>query len=583
MAVVASGGIDLRAAGIDVVARGALPSALAASALLCAWLALARREWRGDVAWLGAAIGGGARWLAVALAIGTFALAVRFNTFTAGGSDSYCYVEQAERFAAGTLLEPSRPGFETPWADADRSLAPTGFVPSRVVDGAIAPICPAGLALAMAVPRALGAPRVSVFYVVPLFAALTVWSAFVIGRRLGGPGAGVAVAALTAASPVFLFQAVQPMSDVPAAALWTAALALAGRRDARGLAGGGLAAGAGALMRPNLGPLALLLAGYAMLAVGGEARDVASRVRRAALVSVGVLLAAVAIALLQDAIYGSPLSSGYGSLDALFDRAHVGPNMRRYVPWLVETQSWVVLLAAAAPMLAWMRGTSRDVAYAGLLALVAGGVMAAYLPYVPFEEWWFLRFWLPAIPALIALAVASLAWIAGGFPSAQAPGGHGVVVALARVLALTVTVALAAWQLGVARERGVFGIAEAERKFVASGEFVRSSLPREAVVLTIWHSGSVRYYGERPTILWDAIAPGDLDVVLASLEAQGRPAYLLLEDWEREDFTARFAGHPLAALDWPPAARVGRQVSIWAVADRARFLRGEPVGSERVW
>jgi hypothetical protein len=129
----------------------------------------------------------------------------------------------------------------------------------------------------------------------------------------------------------------------------------------------------------------------------------------------------------------------------------------------------------------------------------------------------------------------------------------------------------------------VFTLAEAERKFVAAGGFVRSSLPPNAVVLTIWHSGSVRYYGERPSLLWDAIAPGELDLVLESLRSQGREPYLLLEDWERESFKARFPGAPISALDWPPAARIGRAVSIWAVADRERFLRGEPVHSERVW
>ena len=161
------------------------------------------------------------------LAVASGALAIRFGTFAVGGSDSNCYVEQAERWAAGTMLEPVQPGFTPDWPDAALSLTPTGFVPSRRVEGAIAPICPAGLSLMMAVPRALGAPRSSVFFVVPAFAAMAVLCAFLVARRLAGPGTGLAAALLTAAGPAFLYQSVQPMSDVPATALWLAALACA--------------------------------------------------------------------------------------------------------------------------------------------------------------------------------------------------------------------------------------------------------------------------------------------------------------------------------------------------------------------
>ena len=46
-------------------------------------------------------------WLAVAaICAAVVVVAVRFGSFVAGGSDSYCYVHQAERWASGRLLEP---------------------------------------------------------------------------------------------------------------------------------------------------------------------------------------------------------------------------------------------------------------------------------------------------------------------------------------------------------------------------------------------------------------------------------------------------------------------------------------------
>ena len=60
--------------------------------------------------------------------------------------------------------------------------------------------------------------------VVPLFGALLIWGTYLAGSRFGAR-VGVASAGLAACSPVFLYQLVQPMSDVPAAACWMLAVA----------------------------------------------------------------------------------------------------------------------------------------------------------------------------------------------------------------------------------------------------------------------------------------------------------------------------------------------------------------------
>lgn len=90
--------------------------------------------------------------LALAAAVATLVVSLVSGTWVAGGSDSYCYVEQAERWASGAMLAPQALDFTPPWADRWLPLAPTGFVPSPTVAGALAPICPSGLALTMAPP-----------------------------------------------------------------------------------------------------------------------------------------------------------------------------------------------------------------------------------------------------------------------------------------------------------------------------------------------------------------------------------------------------------------------------------------------
>ena len=61
-----------------------------------------------------------------------------------------------------------------------------------------------GLPLMMAAALVFGA--CGPFLVVPLCAALVVWLAFLLGRRTGGPWAGILAALLVATSPIVLFQ-----------------------------------------------------------------------------------------------------------------------------------------------------------------------------------------------------------------------------------------------------------------------------------------------------------------------------------------------------------------------------------------
>src|ERR687892_218405 len=107
-----------------------------------------------------------------ALVAATMTVSVRWGSFVAGGPDSYCYLHQAQRWAAvlsgtGSLHVPEPLALEAPWPDAPLTFAPVGHAPSETVPGAIVPICAAGLSLVMAPVLALGG-RDAIFFVVPL-------------------------------------------------------------------------------------------------------------------------------------------------------------------------------------------------------------------------------------------------------------------------------------------------------------------------------------------------------------------------------------------------------------------------------
>jgi len=503
------------------------------------------------------------------LAAGVFAAGIHWGTFAVGGSDSYCYVHQAEGWASGKLQVVDPIAVAAPWPDAPRTFAPAGHIPSPTVRGAHVPICPAGLSMIMAPALGGGAAlgwSGAVFLVVPLFGALLVCATYVLGSRFS-PYVGIASAVLVACSPAFLFQLVQPMSDVPAAALWVLAAACATGRSRRAPLMAGLATSAAVLVRPNLLPLGLVLGLWFVFdsrSDDGSTQGIESgrgaTVRRAAVFASASAIGCVAVALIQQHFYGSPFSSGYGALSGLFATAHIVPNAVRYATWMWESHTPAWLIAFAAPVVIPNRLTAL------LFALVAANVLC-YLPYVVFDDWWYLRFLLPGIAMLLILTAA-------------------VVDAISRTRWLrtavitAATIVICVLFIGEARARNVFNLQRLERRYERAGTYVATHLPPNAVVITSWESGSVRFYGHRNTLVWDALDPAWLDRAISFLRMRGYEPYLLFEGWEEPIFRQRFTESTVAKLDWPPAAEIAGQVRIYRPDDRDRYLRGDAAPTE---
>jgi asparagine N-glycosylation enzyme membrane subunit Stt3 len=167
--------------------------------------------------------------IAVLAAIAVAVAGIIWGTHVAGGPDSYCYLSQAELFASGQVAHRERLASIAPWAHAADAFIPVGHVPAARNTAASVPMCSPGYPMAMAAARLIGG-RVAMFAIVPLCGAAAVWLTFLLGGRLGSAHTGAIAAVLLAASPPFLYQVVQPMSDVPAAAAWVGALVAVTRR-----------------------------------------------------------------------------------------------------------------------------------------------------------------------------------------------------------------------------------------------------------------------------------------------------------------------------------------------------------------
>src|SRR5207237_5046723 len=139
----------------------------------------------------------------------------------------------------------------------------------------------------------------------------------------------------------------------------------------------------------------------------------------------------------------------------------------------------------------------------------------------------------PACPVVLALAAASFRAIAP-----RAPG--------ARVAAfLLVALALAGW--GIVRVQAAFHVREEESRYRVAGRFA-NGLPKNSVVLSNQHSGSLRHYANRVTLRFEWLAPEAYNEALTYLRRAGYRIYAVLDDFERDVFRQRYAS--VADLSW---------------------------------
>lgn len=465
------------------------------------------------------------------LAAGVLVIGLRYGSFIATASDSYGYLTQAELWPHGLAqIEQTPPLPSAPWPDVRYTLAPLGYRPS-FDNRATVPVYPPGYPLLMAVALSIFGQGAQ-YLVVPLLAALTVLATFLLGRQVAGNWIGLSAAFLLCASPSFLFQTVTPMSDVPATAAWTLALLLVLRPTLTRAIAAGACCGVAILIRPNLSPVVGLLVLVLML-----------RPRpRQVIAFIGALLPAVLpLAWLNTRWYGEPFKSGYGDLNVLFALHNLPTNLRHYTHWLWETQTVAIFLA---PLALWTTASRPERSDRARLFLFACGVALCYAFYQPFDTWDYLRFLLPAYPALLILTSAVLVDLLSRLSK---PISTLVTVTLIGTIALS----------GVreAAAKGVFDNWRSLRRFVDIPAYARTHLPPNAIYLTRLYSGSLRYYADRPTLRWDVLDPAWLDRTVAYLQARGFTPLIVIEDGDEDrDFRQRFQASRLGSLAWTPIA-----------------------------
>jgi 4-amino-4-deoxy-L-arabinose transferase-like glycosyltransferase len=487
------------------------------------------------------------------------AVGIVYGTFAAAGSDAYGYLSQADLWRGGSLRIEQAIVRQVSWPEAAWTFTPLGYKPISDA-GTIVPTYAPGLPLIMAAVQVLFG-RDAALIVVPVFASLALAFTYALGTCVTGSRAvGGFAALLLLASPMFLAHAMTPMTDVPVAAGWALVCVLSLRAPAPRPFLAGVAAGVSLLIRPNL----VLLAAMPVTAWIARRRDRGARpsaIRNIAFFISGLLPWLMAIGAINAYVYGSPLESGYGSFADLYGLHALPQNLRNYSSWLLQTQTPLVALALV-PLFqpGSFRNSMRASARVGLFSLIAL-VSLSYLFYAPFDNWTYLRFFLPAYPALFVLMAAGVRSICPRLPL------------LARLpVAIVIATACVTLSVQFARDHNVFQWRDHEQRYVRGAARAAQLTPANAILFSSQHSGSLRYYTDRMTLRYDLLAEGHLDSAIRELSVMGRPSFLVIDEWARAELQRRFArGNRAGGLTWAPLARVPGQpdVLVYDLTNRA--------------
>ena len=497
----------------------------------------------------------------VAVAI---AVAIRWNTFTAWGTDPSAYMRAAHRWARGELYDPARFVFAAPWAADGQIETPFGDVPGPI-RGTIVSMYPLGYPVLLAAVLEL-CGSLAALLVGPFCAGLLAACAYLLAVQVSGPWAGVIAAALVGATPIALADVVMPMSDVPGAAMWALALVMATRPGCGAAAAAGAATALAVMIRPYLAPIAVVIAVFIFtVSLGGTRGKFARLASYAGLAAIGLLI----VLWSQHELYGNAWSAGYGSPGKYFSAEHVTENALAYIQQVRAVHTWLPFAGIVTIWFVWRQPSHRSALPVALAALLLVNY-ALYLPYLVLTDWMSLRFVLPGLVALFVLFAAALVEVY-----------RRLRVLVPAPLAVSAVAVVLAIVLGASRDelRQVGdNVSIAGRMFVF-GRYLDAALPANAVVISYLHSGAIAFYTHRPILRLDTIPdPSHLDAIVREVATRGyRPFLAVDRALEAEWIRSRFASSASRAIDWPPRAMVQHPFPFLLLdpVDRDEFRNGQ--------
>jgi hypothetical protein len=459
------------------------------------------------------------------LMFGYAAVLVRERVEVAGGADSSGYLNQARMWSRGELSVPINTLLELRLpVDYGRVFTPLGFV-SGPEPGTMVPTYPPGLPLLLAAMRFIGGDA-AMYLFGPIAGIATLLLMVELGREAGlSTGLGIAGAAILAAFPTFVLNALFPVSDVVTTG-WAIATLIAALRTSRdwrwGFVAGALA-GFGVLLRPSqifILPAIVIAARFRPRAI-------------MAMIAGGVPFAIFQMALFQQ-WYGEPFKTGYGPSGSFLSLSYFPARFAHHGYWLGALLTPLIFPLGLCSV--FVRRIDRYVRFSFALWFVS--LFTFYCFYESYQGWGYTRFIMPAIPALIILALLGAQSLLHALPD----GPRRVSFAAL----LTIVVGSGLWHCD---GFSVLDAAEGQETYRAATVGVQRVIPANALVLGMELSGARYYYAGETLVRWDVITPDMFTLLRTHASIAGKKWYAVLIPSEVSQATKSLPGN------WVPIAR----------------------------
>ena len=459
----------------------------------------------------------------------------------AGGADSSGYLNFAWRLRHGNLREPVKAldalGLGEEFSPPFRPIGFSWGVNSRIM----VPAYPVGLPLHMVFFAEILGWDIGPYLVSPLAALIGLFLMYCLARQFGlSRSFSLAGAALLAAFPVYLFMAVQPMSDL-LACVWGMAAVLAGllsRKRSGWAIVAGAAFGLGFLVRSA--NILLLLA--LVLALPFKPKIYLKFI-------LGGVCFGIFHSILNHALYGSMFTTGYrGELLGQLGTKDLLPRFLFYGRWFVKMLTPLVPLAWLLALL------DRKVVFKDRLLLVFWFLpsLVFYCLYQPFNSWTLVRYFLPALPALILSALFVLRdgmdyfrykiQVSRRTSRMPRPLSKKFLTALPKVVAGLLFVLVISTEMSQVKRLKLLDVNEFESVYKLSCLSVKKTLPEKSVILSGQMSGALAYYTKFLPCLWDLLQPQQFSLIHQQASQRGYAIFALLFPSEENEFQKNAPG-----------------------------------------
>ncbi len=454
---------------------------------------------------------------------------VSHASYSCGGADTSGYLNHARSLSRGDLVKPIPAGVRLGINHAQHLITiPLGYAVGPN-PGTMVPVYPPGFPIHMAVlARVFGWER-GPFLVSPILAVIGLLVFFALARELGlSRKEAMAGTAILAFQPVYVLLALRPMSDMTATT-WagiTVLAALSARRRSEWGYGAGLAFVIGCLVRPTNALLLLPLA-FALPMT-------AAVLARFAVGAAPVLAFALGF---NHFVYGHALQTGYGSSVASeFALSFFRRRFNHYTHWLGRTFTPLLPLAWIGVVAGRTRWRDRFLLLTWFLAF-----FVVFCCYRHYDAWWYLRFMMPAFPALIIGAIVAVRPILRAFRvTVQWPAR---ALNSPNLLPILLLLFVLVGERREAMRQDVFGSAGEEAVYPRACRFAAERLPDNAIVLSFLMSGALEYYTDLTYLRFDTMVPRrTAKHLFLETTDQGYRWFALLHPAELDEFERRDLG-----------------------------------------